>query len=122
MEIVLNARLRVDAEKLQATAVVALNVARENAGISQRVDADSIKAVTYGNIMAYEDEYELIADDKSYGVKSVIGMMPSGRPITLLLATPAGQLTHIKDISEKIWGKLKELPAAELPNMSGKES
>lgn len=115
MEIVLNKRLRIDADQLRSAAVAALNTARENAGIRQRIDANSIKAVSYGVIQAYEDQYELTVDDESYSVKSVMGIMPSGRPITLLLATAEGQLTHIKDMSEKIWSKLKELPAERTP-------
>ena len=109
MEIVLNHRLRVSRAELEKTAVTALNTVRQNAGLTHLITASDLKPVTYGDIQAYEDHYELQSDGETYSVKSVMGIMPSGRPITMFLATAEGQLSHIEHMSRKIWNKLTEL-------------
>ncbi len=110
MEIVLNHRLNVNPTKLETTAVTALNAVREKAGISERITKSDLKAVIYGDIQAYQDAYQLKLKGQTYSIKSIMGIMPSGHPITLFLATPEGQMKHIEDISNKIWKNIKELP------------
>lgn len=110
MEIVLNHRLNVNPIKLEVTALNALNAVREKLGMSEKLTKDNIQYVNYGEIQAYEDTFNLKVEDKNYSMKSIMGIMPSGHPITIFLATSKGQLKHIESMSEKIWGRLKELP------------
>jgi hypothetical protein len=110
MEIVLNHRLKVNPTKLENTALIALNTVREKAGLSEKVTKSGLKPVTYGDIQGYQDSYQLKLEGQAYSVKSIMGIMPSGHPITIFLATPEGQMKHIEDITHKMWKNIKELP------------
>jgi len=109
MELVLNQNLQVKKEELATVALSALNTVREKAGVSSGFTQDQLKAVQYGDIQAYEVQYDFQADGDTYSAKSVMGVMPSGKPITFFLATPKGELKHIEHMADKIWSHLKEL-------------
>ncbi len=102
MEIILNHRLQVNPTKLETTAVTTLNTVREKAGVTEKITKSDLKAVIYGDIQAYQDTYKLVSEGKSYSIKSVMGIMSSGHPITMFLATPEGQMKHIEDISRDL--------------------
>ena len=108
MEIVLNRHLRITNDELPDVAITALNTVRDNAGVQSGISIDALRHVQYGQINAYEDNYEIRSAGKVYSVKSVMGVMPSGKPITMFLVTPQGQLTHISHMAKKIWDHLTE--------------
>ena len=113
MEIVLNRKLRIDQSELHEVAITAFNTARKSVGISP-LNENNLQNVTYGAIEALEDVYEIVSDGRTYSVKNALGIMPSGRPVTLLLTTPLGQIKHIGHMVKKIWDNLDEFPATDI--------
>jgi len=109
MEIILNHRLDINPLNFEVTALDALNTIRQRSGMRKSLTKSDLQFVSFGDIQAYEDTFELKLKGKNFSVKSIMGLMPSGHPITIFIATPKGQLKHIKVITEKIFGKLKEI-------------
>lgn len=109
MEIAMNPEFNVKSSELGETAISALNVVRKNAGLSEKVTLEQLEKVNYGDIEAYVDSYVMEHDGARYPIKSIMGILPSGRPITMFLATQEGQMEDALSLSVTIWENLKEL-------------
>ena len=109
MEIVLNKRLNINSKEFGDIAKTALNTVRGKAGVKSIIKQNQLASARFGDIETYVDVFEMQVDGESYSAKSVIGLMPSGKPVTFFLATPKGELEHISHMAKKIWSNLKEL-------------
>lgn len=109
MEIVLDNILKIDPKEFGDIAKSALNTIRKKAGVKSDITQDQISVARYGDIETYTDVFEMQVDGESYSAKSVIGLMPSGKPVTFFLVTPKGEIEHISHMATKIWSNLSEM-------------
>jgi hypothetical protein len=109
MEIALEKRYRVTEEEFSSIALSALNTVRKNAKISENVDSDKLIKTFYGDLVMYEDDFLIEEGGIRYSAKSAVGLMPSGRVVSIFLVTPEGQIGHILNMTHKIWRNLKEI-------------
>ncbi|GAA0398660.1 hypothetical protein GCM10009133_04380 [Cocleimonas flava] len=110
MELVLNHRINLNSIKFESVVVSGLNTIRKKSGVNEVITKADLKRVVYGDMQAYEDSYQMESKERNYSIRSIMGLMPSGHPITIFIATPKGQMNHIKDITNTIIKNLKELP------------
>jgi len=111
IEITLLKKLRVSKQELQKVALSALNTGLANSGVTKTITSRDLKAEIFGKIQAYSYQYDIVSDGNTYSMKSVMGIMPSKKPILLSIVTPQDQIADIEHMAYKIWSHLEEMPA-----------
>ena len=117
MEIVLNNGLKVHPKEFGNIAITALNTVRNKAGIQSEISLGQLSTERYGDIETYVDVFDMRMDGESYSAKSLIGLMPSGKPVMFFLVTQKGEIEHISHMAKKIWSNLKELNISKRNNL-----
>lgn len=109
IEITLLKKLRVGKKEFADVAVSTLNTGRANSGVITTISFSDLKQEVYGNIEAYSTQYDIRAGGQTYSMKSLLGLMPNGKPILLSILTTKGQIADIEHMANKIWSNIKEL-------------
>ena len=109
MEIILNNQYKIKSDEFNSVAFSALSAVRRKAGADALSDDRELVKVRYGEIVALEDDFTFEHDNVVYSAKSIIGLMPSGKPINIFLVTEFGKIEHILGITKKIWKNLREI-------------
>ena len=108
VEIVLNKSIKVDEVDLKDTSVVALNKIRSGVNLG-KVDKASLKSVSFGDIVGYQDQFDITFEGQRYSMQAVVGKFSSNESITLLITTPKGQMEAASVMKKKIYKKLSLL-------------
>jgi len=110
IEITLNKNTRVSNADLLTVATSSLEEVRRSANVKPRGQDQELTKVTFGNIEAYQDQFNVAFEGKSYSMQTFMGVFPTGQSVTMLVTTPEGQINDISVMRNKIFKKLSVLP------------
>ncbi|MGB0867276.1 MAG: hypothetical protein ACPGSC_12250 [Granulosicoccaceae bacterium] len=87
---------------------------RINQSLREKTDVTSasehaFKPVEYGEIDAYQNQFEINLESKPYTIRHTVGLMPSGHVITFMATTPSGMIDAIEPMATKIYANLEEI-------------
>jgi len=110
IEIILNKNVTVSNADLLTVATSSLEEVRRSANVKPRGQDQELTKVTFGNIEAYQDQFNVDFEGKSYSMQTFMGVFPTGQSVTMLVTTPEGQINDISVMRNKIFKKLSVLP------------
>lgn len=110
IEIVLNKNTKVSNSDLLTVANSSLDEVRRSTNVKPRDKGQELTKVKFGDIEAYQDQFDVTFEGKSYSMQTYMGVFPSGQTVTMLVTTPAGQINDISVMRNKIFKKLSALP------------
>ena len=81
--------------------------------LRRKTNADNLfesglSEVTYGNIEAVTDQFDVSYQGKMYTIKHIVGRMPSGKIITMVASTAHNQIEEVEHMLSKIYSNLRE--------------
>jgi len=108
IEIRLNQRHEITSTELEEAARVIANTLRRKIK-SANPQAKDLQPVQYGNIRAVKDDFNITHQDQELSIRHIIGRMPSGHIVTMMVATPKNQIDSIELVVSKIYSNLEEI-------------
>ncbi|WP_157735863.1 hypothetical protein [Granulosicoccus antarcticus] len=109
IQIVRDAELSVLVDDLDSVAASAMQSIRSGLGMADPLTPGALQDVRVGNLTGFEDNFSIRQGDAEYDLRNIVGALPSGHLVSILVSTPAGQIAHIEHIVEKILVNLREL-------------
>ncbi|SIS40751.1 hypothetical protein [Neptunomonas antarctica] len=100
---------KINTGTLPLVAMSGLKTVRKKMGIAEPFTVKNMHKVSYGDIVGYEEIISMKTQGQTFAIKSFMGMLPSGLPISFFLATGDGQLSHIEPMIEKIMSHTSQL-------------
>jgi len=110
IEIVFNEKITISESDLLDVATAALKEIRRAVKVEAKDTGQKLTRVKFGDIDAYQDQFGVTFEGKSYSMQTFMGVFPSGQTVTMLVTTPVGQINHISVVRDKIFKKLSVLP------------
>lgn len=109
MDIVRIPNQKINTGILPFVAMSGLKTVRKKMGIEASFTVNNMHKVSYGDIVGYEEILSMQSQGQTFAIKSFMGMLPSGLPISFFLATGEGQLSHIEPMIKKIMSHTTQL-------------
>lgn len=109
IQIVRDAGLGVIDDELAKVAASAMQSIRSKLGVLDPLTISELQDVNVGSLTGYENKFSVREGDAEYDLRNIVGIFPSGHLVSILVSTPAGQMTHIEHMVEKILDKLHEI-------------
>ena len=109
IQIVRDADLGIVDDELPGVALSALQVLRTRMHVADALAPEELREIDAGNLAGFEDNFSVQRGDAEYDLRNIVGKLPSGHLISILVSTPAGQMAHIDHMVEKILVNLEEV-------------
>ncbi|MGB0866187.1 MAG: hypothetical protein ACPGSC_06740, partial [Granulosicoccaceae bacterium] len=108
LELVLDNRLRVDAQEMRALSASTIAVFKRKLGLSDNVDANSLQQVAYGQLKGWKLGFPYSHKGSELAFDVEVLRLNTGHVITAMSSSRQHQLPHFAVTKGKILSRLKE--------------